>query len=257
MAPAAGEASPLIQVIILGLFPMVTLSVVMGAFEAFPWLAGNVIPYQWFTFLGTLTAGLATVLAYSSGSFGQVTAYNLLVDVGGLLLLMGLRKPEALQAIWALALLRMASLIAWASGLAVIRSHAGSDGISAAAGLGWKKPLAAALLILGGLSLAGFPLTPGFPARWMAVGLVARESTGRAALLLLGSASGVLSVVRVARTVFTGRSDAAVERPSPQKNWLAAVAIVLVMLGAAIISVYPSPVIAVARQISSYFTFAP
>jgi formate hydrogenlyase subunit 3/multisubunit Na+/H+ antiporter MnhD subunit len=256
MAPAAGEASPLIQVVVLGLFQMITLSVVMGAFEAFPWLASNVIPYQWFTFLGTLTAGLAIVLVYSSQDFGQVTAYNLLVDVGCLLLLMGLREPEALRAVWVLALSRMVSLTVWASGLAVIRSHAGSDRIAAAAGLGWQKPLAAALLILGGFSLAGFPLTPGFPARWMAIGLVARDSLGRAALLLLGSTSGVLSTLKVARTLFTARSDEGGERPSSRRSWLAGVVFGLLILGAALISVYPNPIIAAARQISSYFTFA-
>jgi multicomponent Na+:H+ antiporter subunit D len=255
VAPAAGEASPLVQVVILGLFQMITLSIIIGAFEAFPWLASNTIPYQWFTFLGTLTAGLATIMAYSSQSFGQVTGYNLLVDMGCLLLLLGLKEPDALPAIWVLALSRVASLTVWASGLAVIRSQAGSDRISAAASLGWHRPLAAALLILGGLSLAGFPLTPGFPARWMAVGLVARDSIGRAILLLLGTASGVISVLRVARTVFTARSDGVIERPSTRQNWLTAVTIALILLGAIIVAVYPNPILATAKQISSYFTY--
>ncbi len=255
MAPAAGEASPLIQVVVLGIFQMVPLSVVTGAFQAFPWLADNPIPYQWFTFLGTLTAGLAALLAYSSQSFGQLTGYTLLVDTGGLLLLMGLREQAALQAIWVLTLSRMATLIPWTCGLGIIRSQAGSDRIALAASLGWRRPFAGALLILGGLSLAGFPLTPGFPARWMAVGLVARDSVARGILLLLGSASGIVGVLRVARTLFAGGSDTGAERTSSRQSWLTTVTIALVMIGAVILSVYPNPIVAAARQISSYFTY--
>jgi multicomponent Na+:H+ antiporter subunit D len=255
VAPAAGEASPLIQVVVLGIFQMIPLSLITGAFQTFPWLAGNAIPYQWFTFLGTLTAGLAAVLAYSSQSFGQLTGYSLLVDIGCLLLLMGLRDQEALQAVWLLALSRMGTLIVWASGLGIIRSQAGSDRIAVAAGIGWHRPLAAALLTLGGLSLAGFPLTPGFPARWMAVALVARDSVGRAVLLLLGSASGVIGVLRVAKSLFTARSDTGTERPAVRPSWLTTLTIALVMLGAIILSVYPNPIVETARQISSYFTY--
>jgi formate hydrogenlyase subunit 3/multisubunit Na+/H+ antiporter MnhD subunit len=255
MAPAAGEASPLIQVVVMGIFQMVPLSVITGAFEAFPWLSSNPIPYQWFTFLGTLTAGLAALLAYSSQSFGQLTGYTLLVDTGCLLLLMGLREGEALQASWVLVVSRMVTLIVWASGLGIIRSQAGSDRIPAAAGLGWHRPLAGALLILGGLSLAGFPLTPGFPARWMAVALVAHNSVARAILLLVGSASGVIGVLRVAKTLFAARSDTGVERASTRQSWLTTVTIALIMVGAIILSVYPNPIVETARQISSFFTY--
>ena len=89
----------------------------------------------------------------------------------------------------------------------------------------------------------------------MAIGLVARDSVARAILLLLGSASGVIGVLRVAKTLFAARSDTDVERASTRQSWLTTVTIALIIAGAIVLSVYPNPMVETARQISSYFTY--
>ncbi len=254
MAPSAGDASPLVQVVILGLFPLITVSVVCGAFGTFPWFAVNSIPYQWFTFLGTITVGLGGVLAFSSQSFGKLSAYSVLVDIGGMLLLMGLRQPQALQASWLLALSRTASVTLFATGLAIVRSQTGSDRMSAAVGLGRRLPLVTALLLYGALSLGGFPLTPGFAGRWLAVAVIGRSSIGRAVLLLAGSAGSVVGVMRAARALFAAPPDAESVPSTARPGWPTVVILVLLALGALVLSVYPHPFAATAVQISSYFT---
>lgn len=254
-APATEETSPLVGVIVMGLFQWVALSLVAGAFESFPWFANSPVPYQWFSFLGSITVGLGAILAFSSGSFGQLSAYSVLVDTGGLLLLLGLREPIALQAAWLLALARTASVTMYATGLAIIRSQAGSDRLPAATGLGWSQPLAAAVLLLGGLSLAGFPFTPGFAARWTAVRTIADGSVGRAALLLAGSGSVVFGVLRVARTLFAARSSSDSLPPAARLNWLTYAILAVLVVGAIIFSVYPNFLLSTAVQISSSFSF--
>jgi len=57
-------------------------------------------------------------------------------------------------------------LMLTAMGLAVMRRRAGSDSFANLAGAARRLPLSTAGLVLGGLSLAGMPLTAGFPSRW-------------------------------------------------------------------------------------------
>jgi formate hydrogenlyase subunit 3/multisubunit Na+/H+ antiporter MnhD subunit len=255
VAPTAGEAHPLVQVVVMGLFQVVTVSVIVSAFEQFPWFADSEVPYQWFTFLGTLTVGLGAILAFTSASFGQLAGYSLLVDMGGLLLLLGLKSENGLLVAWALILARIASLTVWGAGLSIIRKKTRSDQIEQAAGWGHSSPLAAAVLVMGGLALAGFPLTPGFPTRWMAAGLVAQESLGRATMLLLGSASGAIGVLRMAKTLFTTRSEPLPESPINRWGWLTTVALVIVLFGAITVALNPNPIMTAAEQIASYFAY--
>ena len=283
IAPAAGQAQPWAQVVAFGFFPMVTFSVITGALEQFPWWAGSAIPFQWFTFAGTLTAGLGAILIFScaghrggcsADSLGQLAGYNLLVDNGALLLLLGSKSDAALPAAGALLLLRMASLIIWAVGLSNLRWQANAK--AAAIPAGWQGLLGTAVLALGGLSLAGFPLTPGFSARWIAVGLVARDNLGPAALLLLGSASGMVGVLRMVRTAVMSRvhymhhqerkwppsssprtqgESTASPPPAGRWNWLTTTVLIIVILVAIALALYPQPIIAAAGRAASHFSY--
>lgn len=107
LAPAASETHPLVQPIAFGFFHVITLSVISNALVQFPWYAESQVPFQWLAFLGTLTAGAGAFLAFSSSSFGQLAGYTLLVDVGGLLLVLGSGDQASLQVAWTMVLLRI------------------------------------------------------------------------------------------------------------------------------------------------------
>ncbi len=258
LAPLARENAPLKLVVALGLFPLIAFSVIAGALGQYPWFADSSVPLQWFAFAGTLTAGLGTLLAFGAGRFGDLAAYTLLVDVGTVLLLVGLGEPDGLQAAWSVLLMRPASLIVWAAGLSALKTIAPADRVDEAAGKGWQAKLATAVLVLGGLALAGFPLTPGFPGRWMAAGLIARDSLPRAALLLAGSASGALGTLRVARTLLTAPAENAPEsQPASRGRWLGAILLLIIIAGAVLLSLYPNPIISAAGQLANQFTPIP
>jgi formate hydrogenlyase subunit 3/multisubunit Na+/H+ antiporter MnhD subunit len=258
IGPTATETEPLVQVVALSFYQVAGLTVIVGAFDQFPWFAASQTPYQWFSFAGTLTVGLGVALAFGARSFGRLGGYILLVDMGTVLLLLGLKNRGGLEAAWAVALLRAASLTIWAAGLTPIRERAGSDEIRAATGLGWQARLAAAVTVLGGLSLAGFPLTPGFAGRWTAANLIAGESLGRGVLLLMGSASGVIGVLRMATVLLTQRDgvDAEAER-GERRAWLTGIALAAVAAGAVALSLAPAPLLRVAKQITQSFTYLP
>jgi multicomponent Na+:H+ antiporter subunit D len=254
LAPAARDAHPLVQPIAFGFFHVITLSVISQALEQFPWFAESHVPLQWFAFLGTVTTGVGTILAFSSASFGQLSGYTLLVDLGGLMLVLGSGDQAGHQVAWTILILRIVSLTVWGIGLAIVQGQSGSDQISDTRGLGQSLPLAAAVLLLGGLGLAGFPPGPGFSGRWMATGLVARESMGRAGLLLLGSASGMVGMIRMARTLFRP-APSQDRKPAGNQGRLAkTVALVTVLLAALFLNFYPNPITATAGEIASYLS---
>jgi len=254
MGPVARETQPLTQVLVFGFFHIAVLSIVAGASDQFPWFAASATPYQWFTFAGTLTVGLGSILALATTTFGHLSVSNLMVDIGALLMLLGLGNHSGLQAAWVLMLLRLVSLTVWATGLSVIRARIDSDRIDRAAGLGWQARLATVVLVLGGLSLAGLPLTPGFPGRWMATALIARENMAAAVLLLLGSAGGAVAVVRMTRTLFAPPA-AHSGPPAERGDWLATGVLVIVLSAAVVLALYPQFVISAAVQIADHYTY--
>jgi NADH-quinone oxidoreductase subunit N len=258
IGPAAAETEPLVQVVALGFFQVATLSVITGALDRFPWFADSPTPYQWFTFAGVVTVGLGIALAFGAKSFGRLAGFTLLIDLGAVLLLLSTKSRVGLETAWAVTLLRVISLIIWAAGLTSVRRLGGADQISAATGLGWRARLSTAVLVLGGLSLAGFPLTPGFAGRWTAATLLAEASLGQGILLLVGSASAVIGVLRMATVLLTRGDPEQEQPPTPARwSWLTTVALAAVVSGAILFSLFPVPFLRVANEITSSFTYLP
>jgi NADH-quinone oxidoreductase subunit N len=141
-------------------------------------------------------------------------------------------------------------LIVWSTGLSIIRKQTSSDEIAQAAGLGRKSSLATALLLLGGLSLAGFPLTPGFPARWIISSLIAQENMKLAIMLLLGTVSGVIGILRIAKTMFKS-VESTDSPPAGRWNWVDRVILIVVLVATIALSLFPAPLLSLALQLTS------
>ena len=239
LAPVTSESPPLTQIAALGCFQIAALSVVLDAMERFPWLVDSPTPFQWFTLAGTLTAGLGALLAFRATTPAKLAAYSLLVDMGAVLILLGLRSPDGLHAAWAVLLLRIIGMTIWSIGLA-------NSGERSTTG-------PTAVLVLGGLSLAGFPLTPGFAGRWMAIGLIAREDIARAVVLLLGSASATAGVLHMVKTTLVQQTDPSRQQDAGRWDWLRAAALLVIIITAVVLALYPTPLITAAKGIAGHF----
>jgi NADH-quinone oxidoreductase subunit N len=80
--------------------------------------------------------------------------------------------------------------------LAIVRHRATTDRFQSLQGIARKLPLATAGLTLGGLALAGFPLTAGFPAHWAVYRSLASEQWLWTLLLLVSSAGIIVGLLR-------------------------------------------------------------
>ena len=169
----ADEAPPLATAFVLTAMGGAALFVTLSYFEACPWLVANPQVFRLLGGVGLLTAAIGGLFAFAQRDFSRLLGYAALSDMGCLLVALGQGSALGLSAALLEFVNRSLGLTLAGMGLAMVRSRAGSDAFADAGGLARRLPLATAGLLLGGLSLAGFPLTAGFVSRWALLRLLA------------------------------------------------------------------------------------
>jgi formate hydrogenlyase subunit 3/multisubunit Na+/H+ antiporter MnhD subunit len=115
---------------------------------------------------GLVTAASGGLMAAVQRDFGRFFGYAALSSLGILLLALEAAGSQGVT----LALLhgvgRSVSIALLAVALAILRHWAGTDHFAELQGMARHLPIATLGLMLGGLALAGFPLTAGFPTYW-------------------------------------------------------------------------------------------
>jgi multicomponent Na+:H+ antiporter subunit D len=189
--------------------------------NTYPWLNQNPTIYRALTLAGGGMALFGAVLVFGQRNFGRLMGYVMLVDIGAVMLGIGLGSRTGVEAALATLAVRGLALPMWAAGLDTLRRAAGGDGFEALQGIGWRQPIASAAVLLGVLSLAGFPLTAGFTGRWSLLYLLAQIHPTAAFFLLLGTVSTGFVCARALATLLAGRGEAEGAQPSAQLHPLA------------------------------------
>ena len=195
--PAVAEhAPPFAAAFVFTVMRQTVVFLLLGFLGTYPWLNQNPLVYRVLTLVGGGMALAGGLLVFGQRNFGRALGYAMLVDIGAVMLGLGLGTPAGIQAAVAtLAVLGMA-LPLWAAGVDRLRRAAGSDSFDALRGVGRRYPVATIAVILGMLSVAGFPLTVGFTVRWSLLYLLAQIHPTAAVFLLLGIVSVAFVCVR-------------------------------------------------------------
>jgi NADH:ubiquinone oxidoreductase subunit 2 (subunit N) len=206
--PAVGaDAPPLVSALILSTSQAVVVSWMLSLFNARPDLLQYVDLFQLMGWAGLSMIAVGGLLAFSRASFGRLLGYAALIDMGVLLVALGMGTLVGLEAALMTLVLRAFGLVISAAGLSVLRTRAGGDRFEQVRALGWRMPFATAALILGGLSLAGFPLTPGFVGRWALLRLLAPRDTTVLVLIFLAGISVAVGYLRGMAMLFAPPED--------------------------------------------------
>lgn len=251
MPAVAGQAPPVVAVF-LWLGGQSTILFLLQRFlVTYPWLTSAIDSARWLLWLGVLTALLAGALTATQQSLGRFLGYAGLYDYGILLVAMALRGTAGLPtAIW-LALTRAFALLTLASGAALIRHRMESDRLPRLRGALARMPVAVTALIMGGLALAGLPLTAQFASRWALFQLLAENDPRWVLFLLVGAAGVILGTVRVGYACFGPLTASPVER----EPLLASLVIFALTAGGLVLGLYPqlltAPVAAVILPLST------
>src|SRR5262249_61641565 len=94
---------------------------------AYPWLNQNPTVYRALTLAGGGMTLFGAVCVFGQRNFGRSMGYAVLVDIGAVLLALGLGTQAGVAAALTTLALRGIALPLWAAGLAHIRQTAGSD----------------------------------------------------------------------------------------------------------------------------------
>lgn len=258
--PAVGsEAPPLAATLVLGLNPFIVFMLLLAMLQEFPWLEAGGAAYGWLESGGLILVALGGALAFSRRSFGRLMGYAALIDVGAALVALGLGSAAGLRAALIVLALRAIGLLVSSSGLALLRQRAGSDAFDAVRGRGWETPVGLAALIFGGLSLAGFPFTPGFVGRWALLSLLVTDHLPAAILLFLAGASVAAGYLRgQAALLGVGAASAGDLAGAQNDNDEPRLARALVGLGlaaAVMLSLFPQTFLPAVDRLARLFTF--
>jgi formate hydrogenlyase subunit 3/multisubunit Na+/H+ antiporter MnhD subunit len=178
-------------------------------------VSSNVIWFMLFDFLesypgggqaqiGSLmtTAGLAMVilggvLTPVQRRLGLTVGYAVLVDNGAMWVALGMNSKLGLMLVFLSMLMRPFGLILMAAGLSGLQAHNGGDDESAALrGAGWRSPWSTAALAVGGLSVAGMPISAGFVWRWSPYRALSPTHPGAVLILFLAGLAVTAGVWR-------------------------------------------------------------
>jgi multicomponent Na+:H+ antiporter subunit D len=115
---------------------------------------------------GLVMAASGGIMAAVQRDFGRLLGYAALSDLGYVLLAWGVGGNQGLTLAMLHGVNRALSLTLLAAALAILRRRAATDGFAGLRGMARQLPVATTGLMVGGLALAGFPFTAGFPTRW-------------------------------------------------------------------------------------------
>ncbi len=254
----AGDSVPLAGTFVLTIGNGAAWFLLLDFLETYPWL--NTHPY-----FGSLfsTAGLAMIvvgglLAPSQRRLGPLMGYGALVDSGGALIALGMHSRLGLTLVLLSLLVRPFGLALMATGLSGLRARNGDDdNCDALRGLGWKAPWSTAVLIFGGLSVAGLPVSAGFIWRWSLCRALMPSSPGSALLLLLAGVGVMVGVWR-GLSALLARPRLPEGDISPRaisEGWLMAVVVVVAILACVGVGLFPQVLAPLAARLAETYTF--
>ncbi len=166
MPAVAADAPPIVTAFLFTAGQAVALFLAFTFFHENPLVTADPVMTTMIRLAGLVMAASGGLMAAVQRDFGRFFGYAALSSLGILLLALVAGGSQGIT----LALLhgvgRSVSIALLAAALAILRHWAGTDRFAELQGMARHLPITTLGLMLGGLALAGFPLTAGFPTYW-------------------------------------------------------------------------------------------
>ena len=198
----AQESPPLVTTLVTLLYQLALLHLFFRILLTFPFVEQEGIVQEWFTIAGLVTAIWGGLAAAGASHPGRLWGYAALHDWGLIILLLAIPGLRSWLLVLLLFGLRAVSMLTAAAGLAVLQARLGDLTPERLRGVATRLPLNSAAFLLGGLGLAGFPLSAGFTGHWAALQLIAESDWLPAAIVLVASGGAIFSFIRLAREFY-------------------------------------------------------
>lgn len=163
---------------------------------------------------GVVTIVSAGVMAAVQRDLGRLFGYAALSDLGYFVLAAGTGGSQGVTLALVHLVSRCVSIALLAASLAIIRSRVSTDTFTSVLGVARALPIASIGFVLGGLALAGFPFTAGFPTHWAVARAASSEQWVWALPLLLSSLGIIVGLLRALGSM-AGANPESVPRRQP------------------------------------------
>lgn len=224
--PSTAESSPPVVAAVLSLlYQLAVLYLIFRTAAAFPFLPEQAPLAGWLNVAGIVTAVWGGVAAAGATHPGRLWGYAAVHDWGLILMVLATPGTRSLPLALFLFILRAISMLTAAAGLSALEAHTGGLDESRLSGAGARLPWSSAAFLLGGLGLAGFPLSAGFTGHWAALQIVAAADWLPAVVVLVSSAGAAFGFIRLARTLFGPLENRSLLREGSWSVLFAAVAL--------------------------------
>lgn len=180
--------APMVPAFMLTTFPLVTFYVLITLVRGRPVLLEGELLFSIYRLLGAGTVAVGGIGAVGQRRWGYLVGYASLVDWGAGMIALGQGTAQGMA--WAAQMLvwRAFSLLLVGTGLTIVMRATRDDAFQACSGLLHRR-LPGVLVLTGGLlSLAGYPLTPGFVGRWPLINELFRGQPITAWVVILSGA---------------------------------------------------------------------
>ena len=246
------DAPPLVSAFILTISQGMAVYLMMTFVDSNP-AAGSVpaVPAV-AQLVGMLMVVAGGLMAAVQRDWGRLMGYAALSSLGYFLLAWGTGSSHSLTLALLHMLNRAVAITLMAAALAILRQRATVDDFGRLRGVARRLPVATAGLVLGGLALAGFPFTAGFPTHWaVSRAIVSGEwawteviPAWSAELILLAGSVGIAAGVLRGLGAMLGDEP----RPDLPNQPRIASALVLALAGLAfVVGFYPQLFLALAQ----------
>ncbi|MGD2145764.1 MAG: proton-conducting transporter membrane subunit [Anaerolineae bacterium] len=203
MPSVAGDSDPLASAFVFTVNNGAVWFLLLAFLDSYPDLSAYTRLGPFVSGVGLVMIGVGGVLAASQRSLGRLMGYSALIDSGVALTALGLETERGLALALLSVLARPFGLSLMAAGLSGLPAEAGAGAkLDAVRGLGWRTPWSALAFLVGGLSMAGWPATVGFGARWALYRAIAPSDLPAVLLMMLASVGVMVGVWRGAAGLF-------------------------------------------------------
>jgi multicomponent Na+:H+ antiporter subunit D len=171
--------------------------------DTYPWLRESTALFSGIAWAGGITVLLAAIWAAGQREPRTMAAYCLLVDLGVMLVAIGNGSRAGLELALGISGARVISLAVLSLGMGYLVRVEGSSW----RGAGFRRPLASMTFLVGLLSIIGYPLTAGFPARWSLLAAIRGGEPLLSWVIILAMMLLTGSILRWAAFLFSPSDD--------------------------------------------------
>jgi len=211
--------------------------------------------------VGLAMIGVGGVLAAAQRRPGRILGYAVLADSGAALVALGLSSEAGLALALLCILSRPFGVLLMAAGIRGLKDRRRDLGWRAgsARGLVTEAPWSTLAFLIGGLSIAGLPITAGFAARWSLYRGLGRAGLVAVLLMMAASLGVMIGVWRVLSLVMAEWEPEDVKRGElgrvEREGWARGTVVLVGVVACVVVGLVPQVLAPTASRLAGLYTF--